>query len=806
MHRYFIILFTFPLSQSIKGQNSYAGIVQDVGNRKALANAYIQGTNSGITTISDNKGYYKINLISGQKDTSNLHFFIIDNTCYFDLEKDATISIYSISGKVLLHKNLWNKGSIKIPSFPIGYYILAITFQQRKLIFFLFSDGKNILKVRKKNTTEAIFQSDSCLVFSKENYFDRKISLKDTDKIKNVNLLKKKYDTLDYFNELIRPEAFVMLHSSPPISNYGEVSSIKALYELNQEKMYYVNSKIYSSHYDFSKIFLNFKGTPNDFYHTQYGASPNKYLNLVTINYYKNIDKYVFEFGSYDQVDCDGIAKTYEKLLETSFFKDKLYFYPNNLKWEGCLDIPKISSEEIFFGQNYQALNLSDGYGFLKKVDIKNLANTYLGKHDIVLLNDVPNDLSVVSGIITTEFQTTLSHINILSHNRKTPNMALKDGWDNPKLQNLIGELVYLKVESDSFTIRKAGIDEATKFWEKKEPHTPIFLEKNTQTSGLIELSTQNVASVKTIGGKAANFAELVNMGGIPVPENYFAIPFYYYQQHIEKYGIDTVINNLLKDEKIKIDLEYRKNELKKIRDLIKDAPLDIVLIAMVKNRIKNFGEFSSFRFRSSTNAEDLESFSGAGLYDSYSAKKGHSKKTIERAIKKVWASLWNLRAFDERDYYKIDHNSTAMGILVHRSFPDEDANGVIITKNIYNVNHGYIFNVQYKEYSIVYPEPGILHDQIIVYTISLDNKDYTIEYLSHSNIEELQGKTVLTNDEIYELADYCTAIKRHYYYDLENNCDCSYNDFAMDLELKVDSQVKNRKIYIKQARIYSGE
>jgi len=70
--------------------------------------------------------------------------------------------------------------------------------------------------------------------------------------------------------------------------------------------------------------------------------------------------------------------------------------------------------------------------------------------------------------------------------------------------------------------------------------------------------------------------------------------------------------------------------------------------------------------------------------------------------------------------------------------------------------------------------------------------------------VPELGGNTVLTNDEIYELANYCTAIKRHYFYDLPNDCHCNYNDFAMDIELKVDSQVQNRNIYIKQARIYS--
>jgi phosphoenolpyruvate synthase/pyruvate phosphate dikinase len=384
--------------------------------------------------------------------------------------------------------------------------------------------------------------------------------------------------------------------------------------------------------------------------------------------------------------------------------------------------------------------------------------------------------------------------------------MALKDGWTNPRLDSLLGELVFLKVESDSFYIRKANIGEATIFWNQREPQTPVVLDKDTETSGLIELAGASIFSVKTIGGKAANLAELVILDSIPLPEDFFTIPFYYYQQHIATHGFDTVIQNMLAEEAFISNLEFRSTKLAQLRQLIIDAPLDPALTAAVMNRIQNFGNFDAYKFRSSTNAEDLESFSGAGLYDSFSAKKGSSSKTVDKAIKQVWASLWNLRAFDERDYYKIDENSVAMGVLVNRSFPNEDANGVVITRNLYNGNHGYIINVQYKEYSIVYPEPGIMNDQIITYTINLDNQKYTIEYLTQSNLPQLGGQTVLTDDEIYELADYCTRIKNHYYYDLPNNCNCGYESFAVDIEFKLDSEVENRKIYIKQARIYAAD
>ncbi len=803
----FIIILTF-LALNVWSQEVYEGIIYDVGTRQVLGDVLVQSSNVGISTLTDASGFFTIHLnpISDKPDETEDSFSVLNNAVYWDLKGSVVIKMYSLDGTNILSATSGNSGRFKLPIPHAGYYVLTIQSDQQHIKFLLFSDGVNVHLARKKTFTSPTLIYDSSLIFSKPDYFSREIKLDEKSGLAQVNLLKREYEDLNYFNELLNHQAFYMLHSSPPKTTYGEVQSIKALYDFEDDKIYYTNVKKYPSHFSFAEEVLGYQYGSSTFFWAQYNINPHRYLNLVTINYHKNIDKYVFEFASWDMVDCDGIKATYQKLLETSFFKDKLYFHVNNLRWQDCPEVPIITSEELFLGQNYQALNLEENYGYLRKVDINALATTYLGRHDLVLLNGIPNDLSVVSGIITTEFQTSLSHVNILSHNRHTPNMALRDGWTNPLLDTLLGELVYLKVESDSFYIRKANIDEATAFWFEKEPQDPIILEKDTETSGIIELSNEDIFSVKTIGGKAANFAELVNLDSIPLPENYFAIPFFYYYQHIINHGIDTIIQNMLTNDEFVSNLEYRKNKLDELKEIIKDAPLDPELSGMVLNRINYFNDFEAYRFRSSTNAEDLEDFSGAGLYDSYSAKKGHATKTVDNAIKKVWASLWNLRAFDEREYYKIDQNSIAMGVLVHRSFPDEDANGVIITKNLYNGNHGYIINAQYKEFSIVYPEPGILHDQIITYTINLENLHYTIEYLSQSNIPELGGQTVLSDAEIYEIADYCTAIKNYYYSSIPHNCDCGYESFAVDIEFKVDSQVEDRKIYIKQVRIYGAD
>ncbi len=808
MKNHFFIFFLATLAIQAWGQKTFEGVVYDIGTRQTLGGVGVTSSNTGLTAQTNASGFFtmQLNPFGNPTNENGDQYAVLNNSVHWNLKEEVEIKMFSLEGAGIFSAKSGQTGRLQLPVPSAGFYILNITTNRQNIKLLLFSDGTNLNPAKAKNTVTPTPLYDSSLIFTKPGYYPQEVGIDDQSGLIRVNLLKKSYDDLDYFNELPNYEAFYMLQGSPPKTNYGEIESIKALYDFVDDTIYYTNVKKYPSHFSFAETVLGYEYGSVNFFWTQYNISPWRFLNLITINYHRNIGKYVFEFDSWDRVDCDGIKATWQKLLETSWFGDKLYFHANSLQWKNCPDVPIISSEELYAGQNYQALNLEENYGFLRKVEISELPTAYPGRHDLVVLNGIPNDVSVVAGIITTEFQTTLSHINILSHNRHTPNMALKDGWTNPLLDSLLGELVFLKVESDSFYIRKANIDEATAFWNQREPQTPVVLQKDTETSGLIELGSQSISSVKTIGGKAANLAELVILDSIPLPEDYFAIPFYYYQQHIAGHGLDTLIQNMLADEAFRSNQEYRSNKLAQLRQLIIDAPLDPALTAAVLNRIQNFGNFDAYKFRSSTNAEDLESFSGAGLYDSFSAKKSSSSKTVDKAIKQVWASLWNLRAFDERDYYKIDESSVAMGVLVNRSFPNEDANGVVITRNLYNGNHGYIINVQYKEYSIVYPEPGIITDQIITYTINLNNQKYTIEYLTQSNLPGLGGQTVLTDDEIYELADYCTRIKNHYYYDLPNNCNCGYESFAVDIEFKLDSEVENRKIYIKQARIYAAD
>lgn len=806
----FLFLFFIPLITN--AQAIYNGHTQDAISRKPIPNVKVELLN---TSIEDKSNYFGDFLVKNTETDSLAHlpntYRFYNNSMIWEGEMDIDIKIFSVSGQIVDSQNqLGNSGSYLFPSFQAGVYILQVETVNGIQTFRAFSDGqKTVIADR-----EAIWHRSAVpprldtLQFSKEGYYSRTIALNGRDTLLTVSLLKKENtEELHYFNELIAPISFELLSSLPSRSNDGGVSSVKIIYNTNDGLMYYMNSKRYEYHFSFAQAQLGFNQGNNVFNQTQYLENKDRYLYPANLNYYKNLDKYVLYLVTANEMPCEKIKALHDKILATSYLKDKLFLYDNRPEFAGC-NVPKITPEELYKGQNYQALNLAENYGYLNKVELKDLEDTYLGRHDIVLLNGIPNDVSVVAGIITTEFQTPLSHINVLSHNRGTPNMALRDGWENEAVNELLGELVYLKVRSDSFEMRKATLEEATVFWEQNEPNEVIVLEKNTEVQGLVNLEEADYSYVDIIGGKAANFAEILNVSyqgkPIPTPESSFAIPFYYYEQHLKSAGLEVFIEEMLQDADFLQYPAVRKARLEDLQDRIEDHPLNPELTELVRTEIKDFADFPSFRFRSSTNAEDLEDFSGAGLYSSYSAKKNDPKKTIDRRIKKVWASLWNWRAFEERSYYKIDHTSCVMGILVHRSFPDEDANGVLITKNLYNSNPGFIINVQYKEYSIVFPEPGILHDQIMLMLWSIvPGQDFMIEYLTFSNIPELNGETVMTDAEIMELGAYSLAVKRHFFRNVPHNCNCTEQDFGLDIEFKVDSEVSERKVYLKQGRLY---
>jgi Pyruvate phosphate dikinase, AMP/ATP-binding domain len=261
----------------------------------------------------------------------------------------------------------------------------------------------------------------------------------------------------------------------------------------------------------------------------------------------------------------------------------------------------------------------------------------------------------------------------------------------------------------------------------------------------------------------------------------------------------------MLADSTFRGDPKLRDAQLKLLRDDIKDAPIDAGLSTKLRDKLNADFPNQSMRFRSSTNAEDLDGFPCAGCYDSHTGEPSDWDGDLLYAIKQTWATVWSFRTFEERQYHSIDHLSVAMALLVHHNFPDEEANGVAITANPYDptgLSPGFYVNVQSGgDAEVVAPPEGVTSDSFIYQYTFMGSP---IIYLTHSSLIDA-GKTVLTARQVHELGVALDAIHEAF---TDAYGPGAGNDgwYAMDVEFKFDDEADPTlpaTLYVKQARPY---
>lgn len=471
-------------------------------------------------------------------------------------------------------------------------------------------------------------------------------------------------------------------------------------------------------------------------------------------------------------------------------------------------ELPIVGPNAPFEGVTYQPLTEGIAYGTLRFVAAGELESASLGPDIILVTDDVPNDIPLVGGLITEAFQTPLAHVNVLSQNRGTPNAGLRAA--RTELAASLDQLVRLEVSAAGLTVEPADADEARAFWDSRAPTGPrVAARLDSSVRGVQPLAGHGLASLPAIGAKAAQLAELGrlrtpycgSLSAIRTPESPFAIPLVHSLEHLERSGARALLDELAADDDFVADPRARARGLEEVRARILAEPVEPALLAEVEEAVRSRFESGRVRFRSSSNTEDLPGFNGAGLYTSIAAELGDDSRRVADALRTVWASLYNTRAYDERTYSRVDESSVAMGVLVHDAFSDEQANGVAVSRNVLEPTRGdiYYLNAQVGEASVTNPAPGVATEQLVYRW----GRQPPIFYQSASSLLGAFGgdrQTALDESEVVDLSCALRTIHEAFQPLLDPEAEDAW--FAMEVEFKFLGP--NRQLLIKQARPHS--
>ena len=519
---------------------------------------------------------------------------------------------------------------------------------------------------------------------------------------------------------------------------------------------------------------------------------------------------YVVEFWPSDPVADEFVTLAYNMVSRAMPFVDtRILYHPAGETQKALVraggetlsdaGVAIIDSATLFGDIEFTALNSGTGIGRLRLIGPGETATA----RDIAIFRTIPNELGRTGGIITDAPQNPLSHINIRARQDDVPNSFVRGAASREDIVALLGTTVRYEVTPNGFTLTPATDEEAADFLEALRPTESQSPTRDLTVREVAALDDLRHSDADAYGSKAANVAELgiILPSGI-APEG-FAVPFAFYDEFLRHNRLDSLIPQILAEPDFASDADYRERRLDDIRKAITRGTTPPEILEAIGTLQTSFPENTPIRCRSSANIEDLEGFNGAGLFGSFTHNpdEGH----LIKSIKQVWASTWTERAFAERDFSRIPHLEASMGVLCHPAYKDEQANGVAVTRNLFNPDPfwvGYYINAQVGESLVTNPDPDALPEEFLISQIGQRNPftgeyPFEIQYARFSNLVE-EGETVLSREQAIELSDQLEIIQNRFrvIYDptRENP------EFAMEVEFKITS---DGSLAIKQARPY---
>jgi pyruvate,water dikinase len=200
-------------------------------------------------------------------------------------------------------------------------------------------------------------------------------------------------------------------------------------------------------------------------------------------------------------------------------------------------------------------------------------------------------------------------------------------------------------------------------------------------TSHVIAFERVRMGDVESVGGKNASLGEMIGSLaslGVSVPGG-FATTAHAYREFLKQGGLDERIRAELATLDVE-DVTRLAATGSRIREWVLATPFPPALEKSVLAELARMGgEEIAVAVRSSATAEDLPEASFAGQQETFLNVRGGAD--VLRAMREVFASLFNDRAIAYRVHHGFDHSAVALSAGVqHMVRSDLGASGVMFT------------------------------------------------------------------------------------------------------------------------------
>lgn len=355
------------------------------------------------------------------------------------------------------------------------------------------------------------------------------------------------------------------------------------------------------------------------------------------------------------------------------------------------------------------------------------------------------------------------------------------------------------------------------------------------------------LSDVAKFGGKNASLGEMIyglTAQGVRVPEG-FATTADAYRYYLEKNNLQPAMKKIIAELSDVQDTEQVKFVSIQLKKLILEAEFpsdfeqEIVAAYEKLSRMYDPQEWCDVAVRSSATAEDLPGASFAGQQETYLHIMG--PEMLLQACKQCMASLFTERALVYRHQQKIDELNVALSVGVQKMIrSDKASSGVMFTldtetgfKNVVSISSSYglgemvvqggvnpdefvVHKEKFlqgfrplikkvlgsKEEKFVYSTSEVSSSWLKKYTpaerhgsligIAADLMQPPLEIIKEAISQKERDTFSLTDDQVFELAEYAIAIEDYYSRLHGHWC-------PMDIEWAQDGI--DKKLYIVQAR-----